>query len=461
MTILPSTLRARFDELDDRVIGPVFAGDDPRAIEEAATFNLAVVHHPVVVVGAVNADDVAEAVAWSREHGLSVAVQSTGHGAVKAVDGDALLITTSRMNAVSIDSVRHQATVGAGVRWSEVIAAAAMHGLAPLSGSSSRVGVVGYTLGGGIGLLSRQYGFAADLVTSIDLVTADGRQRVVDAHREPELFWAVRGGKGNFGIVTALTFGLVPVSELFAGGIYYAGEQASAVLHAYREWSLDLPDAATASIAVLRLPDVEEVPAPLRGRTSAHLRFAYNGPADEAEALLEPMRRLDGIVLQHVGPTPVTATDVVHQDPTDPMPIWEQSLQLRTLEAETIDRLLEAIRPTEAGPIVMTEIRLLGGALGRQPAVPNAVAGREGAYSVLVLGVLIPGTERQLDTEGGAIIQALAPWQSGTTLLNFLGNKTDPAEVAKAWRPEVHERLLEIKRRNDPDNLFRHGHALN
>lgn len=447
------------ETLDDLLVGPVFAGGSAAAAAEAATFNLAVTHQPQLVVGAAVADDVAVAVRFATQHGLPVAVQATGHGPVRPADG-AVLITTSRMRAVSIDAARRSARVEAGARWREVIDAAAVHGLAPLCGSSSQVGVVGYTLGGGVGLLARQYGFAADLVSRVELVTADGTLRVIDATSDPELFWAVRGGKGNFGIVTAVEFGLVPVREIYAGSVFFDAADARDLLHAYRSWAPDLPERVTTSIAVLRLPPHEELPAPLRGRTVVHLRYAEAGGGDDAAELLAPMLAAARPVLSVVGPMPFTAADAVHQDPTAPMPVYERGFGVRALPDSAIEAVLGAVAPGSDSPVAMIEIRQLGGALARTPAVPNAVAGREAAYSIMLLGIRTPDTAAALAVHAERLGAELAPCGTGTALLNFLGDATDPAAVARAWRPQDHARLLAVKRRVDPDNIFRFGHAL-
>lgn len=238
---------ADVDDLRGRVHGPVYAAGDEGLAAEVATFNVAVQHTPVVAVGATCAADVAAAVSWAVAHGLPVAVQATGHGPVRNAAGS-VLVSTRRMQGVTVDPVRRTARVEAGVRWDKVLAAAAEHGLTGLCGSSSGVGVVGYTLGGGMGSLGRRYGFAADSVVSFDIVTADGALRTVCADSEPELFWGVRGGKGNFGIVTSLEIGLFPVRSVVGGGIFFAAEDAAAVLHAFREWAPTLPEEVGTSI---------------------------------------------------------------------------------------------------------------------------------------------------------------------------------------------------------------------
>jgi FAD/FMN-containing dehydrogenase len=450
---------ADLTDLAARVAGPVLPGDHPDVDVEVATFNLAVRHRPAVVVGATSAEDVAAAVGWAALRGLPVAVQSTGHGPVQPVT-DALMITTSRMATVEVDADRRTAVVGAGARWHQVQAAAAPYGLAGLSGSSSHVGVVGFVTGGGMGPMSRRFGFGADLVRSLDLVTADGRIHRVDENHEPDLFWAIRGGKGNFGIVTALEIDLVPVADVYGGAVFFSGDSAREVLHSFRAWAPTLPERAGASVALLQLPPAEELPEPIRGRYVVQLRFSLVGASAEGEELLAPMLDAGEVLLSGVGALPVTGLDAIHQDPTDPMPIWERGGLLGSLPAEAVDALLDAAGPDSGSDLAMVEVRLMGGALGRQPRVPNAVAGREGAYSLFTLGVLAPGAAEAVQASGAAVHAALEAWSTGTVLVNWLGDATTPEEVARAWTPEVHARLLRIKHEFDPTNLFRFGHAL-
>ncbi len=210
--------------------GPVLVPGDAGFDAECLGFNLAVVHHPDVVVAATSVDDVVAAVKYATHAGLTVRVQATGHGMGDAAEGG-MLVTTSRMTHVSIDPGQRTATVSAGVTWGQVVEVASPHGLAPLNGSSVGVGVVGYTLGGGMGPMGRTFGFAADYVRRIQIVVADGTVLEVDAEDEPELFWALRGSKCDIGIVTELEFALMPVAQYYGGGIFYPGESAAAVLH--------------------------------------------------------------------------------------------------------------------------------------------------------------------------------------------------------------------------------------
>nr|BFE87427.1 FAD-binding oxidoreductase [Planobispora longispora] len=366
-----------------------------------------------MIVGAAGAEDVAAALRFATAHRLPVAVQATGHGAVQAADG-AVLITTSRMRGVSVDASARSATIAAGCTWAEVVEAAAPYGLAPLNGSSSRVGAVGYTLGGGLGPIARTFGFAADHVREITVVTADGTIRVADATRETDLFWGLRGGKGSFGVVTSMTIDLFPVTSLYGGGLYYAAEDAARVLHAYRDWVGALPESVTTSVAMLRLPPAPELPEPLRGRFVVHLRFACVGEDQEAEALLAPMREAAQPIFGAVGRMPYTEIDVVHSDPVDPMPTCERGALLRELTEETVEAMLAAAGPAAEVPLAIVELRQLGGALAREPEEPNAVGGRDAAFCLLVIGAPVP---ELMDTVVPACVQAtveaLAPWSTG------------------------------------------------
>jgi hypothetical protein len=443
------TLRPFAHELS-QVRGPVLFPDSPGYAEEAAAWNVATVHRPAVVVGATDAADVAAAVRFAAAHRLKVAVQATGHGAVVSADG-CILITTRRMDGVTVDPVTATATVGAGVTWRAVIDAAAPYGLAPLNGSSSGVGVIGYTLGGGLGPMARKYGFAADHVTAVEVVTADGAIRRVDAGSSPDLFWALCGGKGNFGIVTEMEFGLMPVARLYGGGIYYSAEHASAVLHAFRDWSSDLPDDVTTSIALLRVPDLPMLPEPLRGRFVVHLRFAYLGAGSDGARMLAPMRQVAPAIMDLVEEMSYTNVDAIHTDPVDPMPSWERGVVLDELASDTVDRILATAGPQVDIPLVMVELRLLGGAVGRPPARPNAVAGRHGAYSLFVLGPNVPLIADAVRAAGSAVIDAVGKYRADGALVNFLGDATEPQQVRAAW---------DIKADYDPNNLFTIGHGL-
>jgi FAD/FMN-containing dehydrogenase len=445
-----SQRRERFSR---QVAGAVYDGGEPAGAAAAAGFNTAVTHRPAMVVAASGAADVAAAVGFARDEGLAVAVQATGHGAAAVAD-DTLLVSTQRMLGVRVDPAAETARVQAGVRWRAVIDAAVPHGLAPLSGSSSGVGVVGYTLGGGMGHLARRHGFAADHVRSVELVTAAGEIRTVTAESDPELFWAVRGGQSRFGIVTALELGLVRVPTFFGGAMLFTGAAVEDVLRTWAAWAPTLPEEVTTSVALLRLPPIEDVPPPLRGVVSLAVRFGFTGSAAEGEALLAPVRRVAVPVLDSVGPMSYAAVDGIHMDPPDPLPAVTRGGLLRGMSPEVVDTLLAVAGPDVSVPLVAAEVRLMGGALGRPAPVLNAVAGREGAFS---LSVVAPAPPPLLDTAHAVtagVVDALAPWSPGTSLVNFTGHGQG---VRSVWAPDELERLRRVKETVDPHDLFGGG----
>jgi FAD/FMN-containing dehydrogenase len=457
---VPTSDLSALDLLRRVVAGPVLEPGDAGYDEEVATWNVAVSQRPPIVVGAACADDVAAAVRFALRHNLSVAVQATGHGASFPVE-DGVLINTRRLTSVCIDVQRGVARIGAGAKWAQVIEAAAPYGLAPLSGSSSDVGAVGYTLGGGMGPLGRRYGFSADRVRSVEIVTGDGRLRTLTADDDSGLFWGIRGGKGNLGIVTAIEVDLVLLPRLYGGAIFFDGADSAKVMHAWREWVQTVPEEMTSSVALLRLSDIEQVPPPLRGRLTLHLRIAYIGEACNGEKLVAPLRAVATPIVDMVRDMPFTETDSIHMDPVDPMPAWHDGRLLASFPAEAVDALVATAGPDVDVPLIAAEVRHMGGALGRPAAVPNAVAGRDGAFSLFVVGPAVPGLTEVVEGAGTRVIEALAPWHTIGRLMNFLGT-TDggAAAVAAAYRPEDAARLQELKDRFDPRGIFRHGHVL-
>ncbi|RTL67272.1 MAG: FAD-binding oxidoreductase [Pseudonocardiaceae bacterium] len=434
------------------IAGPVLTPADPGYAAEVSGFNVAIRASPVLAVGATSAEDVAAAVRFAARTGHRVAVQATGHGLNDTLDG-AVLVSTRRMAGVVVDPATRTARVQAGAVWRQVIDAAAPHGLAPLNGSASGVGVVGFTTGGGLGPMSRRFGFAADHVRRFTIVTADGVARTVDERTDPDLFWAVRGGKANLGIVTEIEFGLLPVARFHGGGVFFAADAAPAVLHAWRTWAPTLPDDASTSVALLQMPPDPALPEPLRGRYVVHLRFCHLGTPDEGERLLAPMRAVAPAVTDAVAEMPYAAIDAVHMDPTTPLPVRDRGITLDALPAEAVDALLAQAGPDAASPLTMVEIRLMGGAIAREPLSPNAVSGRDAAFSVYALGVLAGPAAAAIPAAADGIATALSPWAAREGLLNFLG-PADAAHVARQWGSHTRDRLLRIARRHDPAGLF-------
>ncbi|MFD4234459.1 FAD-binding oxidoreductase [Streptomyces sp. McG3] len=438
------------DGLVARLKGEVFTPEDAGYARELAGFNRIGQHRPGLIVAAQSAGDVSAAVSFAAGEALPIAVQATGHGIAASARGG-VLVSTRRMNAVAVDPLTRTAYVEAGAQWHQVIAACGPHGLAPLNGSSPLVGVVGYTLGGGLGPLGRQFGFAADHVTRIEVVTADGSVRQVTRDRHPDLFWALRGGKGNFGIVTGLRFGLMPVRRLYGGGIHFPGGQAARVLHTWRQWTATVPEGMTSSVSLLRLPDVPDVPEFLRGTFAAHVRIAFTGRADEGERLVRPLRECGTPLVDSVAEMPYTSVADIHQDPTHPLPYHERNIVLRELGRDAMEALLRAAGAGSSCGDLMVEVRHLGGALSRPAEVPNAVGVREGAYTLSTLSP--PGSP-------DVVLGAMEPWSTGRRYLNFLAGADTADSAAECYDAETFGRLARIKAAVDPDNLFRLNHNI-
>ncbi|GAD85124.1 FAD-binding oxidoreductase [Nocardia asteroides NBRC 15531] len=429
--------------------GPVFTPDDAGYAAEIAGFQTAYTHRPALVVGAVHAEDVRAAVEYAARHGLPAAVQATGHGLSVAADRG-VLITTRRMDAVTVDARAHTARVGAGVRAGALVEAAARHGLAPLTGSSPSVGVVGYVLGGGVGLLAREFGYAADHVRAIDLVTADGRMRTLTP--ADDLFGAVLGSGGNFGVVTGLELDLMPVTEVYGGQLIFDTPLVDAALEAWRAWTATLPDTLTSTVAVVTFPDIAPVPEPLRGRHVASIRVAYDGPAAEGERLVAPLRAIGDRLRDDLRTMPYIDSHTIHSDPDFPHAYAATNALLSELTPGTLAALRGQTAP--GGPVdAVVDIRHLGGALRRGSAA--AVDHRDAAYVVRVITDAGPGDAAPAGL--AAVRAALAPWTIGHSL-NFLygaGAAADAAQTEAGFAPATYTRLAAAKATYDPRNMFR------
>jgi FAD/FMN-containing dehydrogenase len=333
-----------------------------------AAWNLAIDQRPAVVAQPHDADGVAAVVNFARENGLRVAVQTEGHGAgaLAGVGEDTLLLKTGRMTGAEIDAENRRARVSAAAKWRDVSALASPRGLAPLSGLSAEVGVVGYTLGGGLGWLSRKHGLACNSVLAAEVITADGKLVRADRSNEPDLFWALRGGGGSFGAVTALEFELYPAEELYAGMFAWPWERTADVLHAWREWISGLPDELSTLARILQLPRLPNVPEPVRGRQLVVIEAAYLGAAGSAGELLRPLRDLRP-ELDTFTTVPPAALGRLHMEPEDPVPYAAGGQMLDELPPAAIDAITEAAGPGSGSPLISFELRHLGGALAEPP----------------------------------------------------------------------------------------------
>ncbi|GAA0925708.1 FAD-binding oxidoreductase [Nonomuraea longicatena] len=433
-------------ELRSRLKGTVLFPGDKDFEAEAKGYNPVATHRPEAIVIAGSAADVAAAVGFAARARMPVAVQATGHGIGAAATGG-ILINTRKLDRVTVDRRRRTVRVGGGVRVRAVVAQAAESGLAMRNGSSLDVGVVGYTLGGGLGPFGRAYGYAADHVRGIDLVTPSGRPLRLSRHENPDLFWAVRGAKSNFGVVTGMEFDLFPLSRLYGGALLFPGGVAEQVLAAYA--ALRLPEAMTTGLAVLRAPGKPPV---------VRVTAAFLGSQAAGERLLGPLLGLRPIQ-NTLGVLPYEKIGTIYNDPpAAPLPVHERSGLLRRLPVE---RLLAAAGPDAALPPGMVEVRHLGGALARRPAAPNAIGHRDAAYTLFLAS---PAPADQAAAVGAAqqkVMDALTGDLTGGMLPAFTSaSDTAPERVRTAYEPETYARLRKLKRRHDPHNLFRANHNL-
>ncbi|NGO11702.1 FAD-dependent oxidoreductase [Streptomyces sp. HC44] len=442
--------------------GPVLRPGDEGYADEVTGFNLAARHTPDLVVGATGADDVVTAMRWASATGTPVAVQSTGHGANFPIDGG-LLINTARMTDVRVDAGERTATIAAGAKWRHVLAAGAPYGLGALTGSSTDAGAVGYTLGGGLPVLGRAYGYAADLVRSFQVVTADGTLRETDAEQEPELFWALRGGKGNVGVVTSMVSELLPLSRILGGGIYCPGEHTETLLRAWADWTRTVPNEMCSAFTVLRLPPLPEIPEPLRGGFWARVAIAWTGDPGEGERLIAPIRAAAPVTVDTVAEMDYTSVDEIYSDPHDPLPARESCSLLRDLTPDAISTFVEQAGPAAGAgyPLLLVELRHMGGELARPAAVEDAVCARDAGYVLEAVAVVPdPQIAAAAETATTALHAAMAPYGTGLTMVNLHGAPGDTPDRARAWTPEVYNRLRHTKSTYDPANLLRFGHTV-
>ncbi|MFC6287443.1 FAD-binding oxidoreductase [Nocardioides sp. GCM10027113] len=393
------------------------------------------------------AEDVSLAVRYAGEHRLTVGVMATGHGTQSGLAGD-LLVNTSRLREVSVNP-EGWARIGAGASWARVIDEAAPHGLAPLTGSSSGVGAVGFITGGGAGPLARTYGLASDHVRAFEVVTGDGRLRRVSAVEGQDLFTALRGGKGAAGIVTSVDIDLVRLSSFYGGALYFDGDDAPRVIDVWRRWADRLPDGGNTSFVLLRLPPLDSVPDELRGRLTLGVRFLWAGDPAEGRRWLDELRGVAPVILDDAGPKPFAAVDSVHADPVDPMPMIDLGGLLHEFTDEAAASLLAQAGPGADCPQVMVEIRHLGGAYAAPPDVPDAFDHRAARYSLLTVGLAQPGVRESHER----LRQALAPWDTGGVWPNF-GPPHDRDTAARAYRPETLRRLTAVVERHDPRRVI-------
>ena len=419
-------------------------------------WNLAVDQRPALVAFPADAADVQSLIEYAIRTGLKVAPQGTGHNAAAlgALD-DTILLSTQRMRGVEIDPEARTARVQAGTLWLEVTEAATPHGLFPLSGSSPDVGVVGYTLGGGLSWLARRHGLAANAVTAIELVTPDAQLVRATADVHPDLFWALRGGGGNFGVVTAMEFELFPYGEVFAGMMLWPYERHAEVLHAWHALTETAPEELTTALRIMHFPPLPELPPFLSGRSVVVIDGAYAGSADEGAAAIAALRALEP-EMDTFAPSSPAVLSRIHMDPEEPIPYRGDGAVLGTLDAAALDAFAAGIQP--GSPVLFSELRHVGGAVGRVPAGGGAAGCIRGGYLLFSVGLAMsPEMAAGVATGQAALIAGMEPWATDKGYLNFVERPTDAATL---YDDDDYARLRAIRAAVDPAGRMVGNHPI-
>ena len=425
---------------------------------ERRAFNILIDQQPAGIAMPGSADEVSDIVRAAADQGKRVAAQRTGHLASPLGSlADTVLLRTAGLGGVQIDGDAGSARVGAGALWRELVPAASDQGFAALHGSSLNVCIAGYTLGGGVSFYGRKHGLACNQVTAIELVTAGGEQIRVDAENEPDLFWALRGGGGSFGVVTAFEFNLVPLREIYAGALFFPAEQASDVLHGWREWTGDVPDEMTSVGRLMNFPPVPEVPDPLRGNSFTVIEAIYCGDPADGEGLVAPLRALGKVGMDTMAVQPPAGIAELHMDPPEPVPYSADSMLVGELSEAAVNSLLEAVGPGSGSQLISVELRHCGGALARPSQDSGALANLPGSFLAFGVG-FVPVPEAMTPTRGwlADFKASLEPYDAG----RYLNFSEEHFEMTQAFPAQTVDRLREVKQRYDGGNLFQANHPV-
>ena len=460
MTISLTPTARRVTSLAGLCDGDVHLPGDPGYDAARMPWNVAVDQRPAAVARPRTVSDVQDVVRAAVAAGLRVAAQSTGHNAGPLVAhglDDVVVVRTERMRDVTIDATRRIARVEGGALWMDATESAGDHGLAALHGSSPDVGIAGYSLGGGIGWYARKLGLASNSLTAVELVLADGQHVRADASENRELFWALRGGGGNFGVVTALEFRLYPIETAYAGMLVWDRDHAERVLRRWADWAPEAPDAVSTSFRFLDLPPLPTIPEPLRGRSLVVIDGAVLGCDAEARSILGMLRGL-GPEIDTFDRVPARSLTRLHMDPEGPTPSVSDGTLISGLGDAAVDTLLEQVGPGSTSSLLSTELRQLGGALGRAPEGHGALATIDAAYAVFAVAVAAtPEMAMQGQLDAHQLTGSLEPWSTGRSYLNLAENEVD---ARTGYSESAWLQLKGIRSAYDPDDRFLANHRV-
>jgi FAD/FMN-containing dehydrogenase len=455
-TIAPILGEATIQELREAIRGEIVTPADDGYADASRIWNGA--HdgrRPALVVRCTGADDVIAAVGFARSNDLTIAVRGGGHSlpGFSTTDGG-IVIDLSLMNGVRVDPAAMRASVGGGAVWADVDHQTQAHGLATTGGLISTTGVAGFTLGGGIGWTMRKFGLACDNLAAADVVTADGRLVHASESENPDLLWGLRGGGGNFGIVTQFEFDLHPLGPTIYGGpIFYPAAASRDLLHAFRDWAGGAPDEITAIVNLTTAPPLPVIPEEWHGKKVAAFLAASTGPVDQGEALVRAFREVAEPVADVLGPLPYQGLQTLI-DPLWPKGIhaYFKATNLARLDDELIDRLAE-VHLAAPGPQCEIHVHQMGGAVGRVGGEATAFAERSMPFVLnAVTGWQDPSQGEAHRHWARAVIDRASDASTGRAYVNFLG---DPDAAQAAYGEETYARLVALKDDYDPTNVFR------
>jgi len=441
------------------IAGRTATPDDSDWDQARAAWNLVADQRPAAVVFAENAGDVAATVRFAAENGLRVAAQGTGHGAapLAPLEGT-ILLKTERLRGIEVDPETRAARVEAGVLVLELSQAAGEHGLSSMPGSSPDVGVTGYTLGGGLSWLGRRHGFACNRVTAIELVDATGEAKTVDAANDADLFWALRGGGGGFAVIVALHLDLLPIDEIYAGALVFPAAVGAEAVRAYRDWAAGLPDEVTSVVRFITPPPIPDVPEPIRGRPLLTIDAACIGSQAEGEATIAPLREIGETIMDTFAWMPAAGLCRIHMDPENPVPGIGEGGTIRELSDDVIDAFVSVAGPGSGSPLLLSELRHLGGALGRPAENGGALSHLDAGFAMYSVGMpMTPELGEAIPAHLARIEATMRPWRADGSYYNFVEG---PCDVDAILPPDVCARLGEVKRRWDPDGRIVANHAV-
>jgi hypothetical protein len=441
-----------WESLRARVSGRLLTREDPGYDAVRTPWIVNVDQRPSAVLEVADVADVVEAVDWAATHGVAVSTQPTGHAPRRTLD-DTLLLRTRALRGIALDRTRRTVTVGAGVKWGELCEALDGTGLMALAGSNPDPTVVGLVLGGGVSWFTRKHGFTANSVVSFDLVDPSGELVQVTRASDPDLFWALRGGGGDFGVVVRAELALFEAPEMYGGQLLWPVEHAPAVLRAFRDLSLVAPRELTLWAHVLHFPPIPEVPEPLRGRSFVNVAATYLGSAQMAEILLWSLRDAAPVEMDLMRPITPSQLGDVAAEPTEPMPGMEHSALLTGLDDEAIDALVAAVGDPATCPLMLVQIRGLGGAFAEEAPGGGAVRPVPEPFQVFALGVpAAPELAAAIPMGFAAVDAAVCRFVSAQRMPNFIGEVQDDTT---GYDPARLERLRTIKRERDPHGVIR------